>query len=289
MGNAGMRKLGFVSLIVLGVLFVLVIALYLSVDLIARSVIGSAGTSIMGVDTSVGSVDLGIFRKSTTISDLEVRNPPGFQHDHLLAVDEIYIEARVGTVLSSSIDIPVVTLTGFDFDVEEANGKMNVTEVVNNITSQISSGDEDDEGSISLNIQRLEILDINIRAQGKIVNMTGGSLQAKLPSIVLKNVGTKSDDDELVGHLVGIVMDIVIKHIAANPIKGLSNLAISQISGSIRKIPGLQEIGLGAPIADAVESVGRGANNALSGVGNALGQIGNVVGGGNRNTNRQAP
>ncbi len=276
-------------MIVLAVLLVLVIALYLSVDLIAKSMISSAGSKIMGVDTSVTSIDLGIFRRSTTINDLEVSNPPGYQHDHLLAVDEIYIEGRVGTFLSSSIDIPVLTLTGFDFDVEEANGKMNVTEVVEHITSQLSSTDDDDEDSISLNIQRLEIRDINIRAQGRIVNITGGSLQAKLPELVLQNVGTESDEDELVGHLVGIVMDIVIKHIAANPIKGLSNLAISQISGSIRNIPGLKQIGLGAPIADAVEAVGRGATNAISGVGNAIGQIGNAVGGGRRNTNRQAP
>ena len=79
-----MRKFGKISAIVACSLLALIIILYLSVDLIARYALHRAGTDLMGVETTASSVDLGIIRNSTTITDLTIDNPEGFIQPRLL-------------------------------------------------------------------------------------------------------------------------------------------------------------------------------------------------------------
>ena len=279
-----MRKFGFVAAIIVGVLIVAVIVIYFSVDAIARYALRKEGTSLMGVSTTASAVDLGIFRRSTTITDLVIDNPPGFNKPHLLQVDEMYIEGRLGTFTSSDIEIPLVQLKGFTFDLEQIKNRVNVEEVVGHITKEVGS-DDNSGGDVKLNIARLEITDIQLTAEGRIVNLTGGKLDVNMSRIELADVGTETDPDKLLGHVVGILMKVVLDHIAENPIKGLSNLALGQISNSISEIPGLKQVGLGRPIGDAVQAVGKGAAGAVSGIGDAIQGIGHTLRG-NRNASK---
>ena len=264
-----MRKFGKISAIVACSLLALIIILYLSVDLIARYALHRAGTDLMGVETTASSVDLGIIRNSTTITDLTIDNPDGFRQPRLLEVKNMYIEGRLGTFVSSNIQIPLVSLDGFTIDLEQIGDRINVSEVVSNISKEVDEPD-DSGGDITLNIARLEIKDITLTAEGKIVSIAGGKLDATLPKIELADVGTESDPDKLLAHVIGIMVKIVLNHIASNPIKGLSNAALGQIGNAIESIPGLKQVGLGKPIADAVRGVGEGAAGAINGIGDVI-------------------
>ncbi len=264
-----MRKFGKISAIVACSLLALIIILYLSVDLIARYALHRAGTDLMGVETTASSVDLGIIRNSTTITDLTIDNPEGFRQPRLLEVKNMYIEGRLGTFVSSNIQIPLVSLDGFTIDLEQIGDRINVSEVVSNISKEVDEPD-DSGGDITLNIARLEIKDITLTAEGKIVSIAGGKLDATLPKIELADVGTESDPDKLLAHVIGIMVKIVLNHIASNPIKGLSNAAGGQIGNAIESIPGLKQVGLGKPIADAVRGVGEGAAGAINGIGDVI-------------------
>lgn len=264
-----MRKFGKISAIVACSLLALIIILYLSVDLIARYALHRAGTDLMGVETTASSVDLGIIRNSTTITDLTIDNPEGFRQPRLLEVKNMYIEGRLGTFVSSNIQIPLVSLDGFTIDLEQIGDRINVSEVVSNISKEVDEPD-DSGGDITLNIARLEIKDITLTAEGKIVSIAGGKLDATLPKIELADVGTESDPDKLLAHVIGIMVKIVLNHIASNPIKGLSNAALGQIGNAIESIPGLKQVGLGKPIADAVRGVGEGAASAINGIGDVI-------------------
>jgi|GEM_PF-1440405 len=264
-----MRKFGKISAIVACSLLALIIILYLSVDLIARYALHRAGTDLMGVETTASSVDLGIIRNSTTITDLTIDNPEGFRQPRLLEVKNMYIEGRLGTFVSSNIQIPLVSLDGFTIDLEQIGDRINVSEVVSNISKEVDEPD-DSGGDITLNIARLEIKDITLTAEGKIVSIAGGKLDATLPKIELADVGTESDPDKLLAHVIGIMVKIVLNHIASNPIKGLSNAALGQIGNAIESIPGLKQVGLGKPIADAVRGVGEGAAGAINGIGDVI-------------------
>ena len=136
-----MRKFGIIISIIAGVLLLLVIVLYLSVDSIARYAIRTEGSSL-GSRDSAESVDLGIFRDSTTITGLSIANPSGFKEEYLLQVDEFYIGSSLGNFLSSSIEIPLVQLKKMHFDLEQIDDRMNVTEVVDNVAKDVSSQDD---------------------------------------------------------------------------------------------------------------------------------------------------
>jgi hypothetical protein len=242
----------------------------------------------MGVDTSVESVDIGIFRDSTTINGLIIANPSGFKEPYLIRVDEFYIGSNLTNFFSSDIEIPLVQLKKMNFDLEQIDDRINVNVVVDHIAKDVSSQDDaDSSGSVTLNIKRLEIDDITLTAEGKIVNIAGGSLTAHIPKIALADLGTESDSDQIVGQLVGVMMKILVQHLANNPIKGLSGLAVSQMTASVEAIPGLKEIGLGKPISEAIKGIGTGASNAIGGIGSAIDGINNVISGSNGDKNEK--
>ena len=118
-----MRKLGLIGGITVGVLIVLVIVLYFTLDMIAKYAISSAGSTFLGVPTTASSVDIGVLRRSSSVGNLKIENPPGFKQPYVMQVDDLYVEGRLGTFLSSDIEIPLVRLQGFTFDLEQINAR----------------------------------------------------------------------------------------------------------------------------------------------------------------------
>ncbi|MCP4908160.1 MAG: hypothetical protein GY910_24575, partial [bacterium] len=74
-----MKKFLFRGLLVLvGLVIVLVIVLYFTINTIAAREIESAATDALGVETTVGAVRISLFEGRTEILDLDIANPTGY-------------------------------------------------------------------------------------------------------------------------------------------------------------------------------------------------------------------
>ena len=192
------------------------------VDVIARSVIDSEVSEILGVEAHFGGVDLGVLTSSSTFTGITIKNPPGFDKDFLLTIDRAEIDCGLGTLMSDDIDISRVVLDGLTFDLEEVDKKINIEEVIKNIQAYVAEQPQTDTPT-ELEIRTLEVKDLVLTAHGDIVTIAGGSFE---------NIGTKSDTHRMASQFVNILTHAILSHAFKHPIDGLSGVTMT----SLRKI-----------------------------------------------------
>jgi peptide/nickel transport system substrate-binding protein len=84
-----------VLIAVAALVVVLVVGGMLMIDVIARKGIEVAGTAVLGVDTSVRSVRIGLISDTSSIKDLTVANPKGYTDPHFMDLGNASLTARV--------------------------------------------------------------------------------------------------------------------------------------------------------------------------------------------------
>ncbi|HCA39245.1 MAG TPA: hypothetical protein DEO92_06165 [Phycisphaerales bacterium] len=274
-----------IALIVVLVVIVAVIGVYVGIDMIARNVVDSQGTAIFGVPTNVSSVRLAVFSNGSKIQDLTIANPSGFKEPNFIKVDDARIEANLGTLLSSDIQIPLVHVTGLTVDLEQIDDRMNASIIVKNVSDNTSTPDDTDD-PMKVNVQRLVIENIHLTASGSIVNIAGGHLDTKIPRLELSNLGTETDGDQLSHHLVSILLGVLMKHIAENPIQGLSGVAVGSVVTAIENIPLVGQTGAAKSVGGLLKGVTGGLNKGVGGIGKG---IEDLLGGGDKKKEGDEP
>lgn len=269
----------FKRIAIIGILVVLVVVIgaYFAIDQIARSIVGSQGTSVLGVPTSVSSVRLAVFSAESGFSDLTIANPEGFQKPNFIEIEKAEFSASIGTLLSSNIDIPLVHIKGLTVDLEQIAGKpTNVSEIIKNINANTKKPDDVDD-PMKFNIKKLIIEDIRLTASGSIVNIAGGKVDTKIPRIELNNLGTETDGDQLSQQLISMMLGVLMKHIAENPIQGLSGAAVGSMVTAIESIPILGSSQAGRTLGQLLMGANHEINSGVQGIGAKLDGIGNGI------------
>ena len=228
------------TIIVLGLGILFVIGLRL-VDVIAKSIINGQVTEILGVESRVGGVSLGVLTSNSSFTDITIKNPPGFEYDYILTVKQATMDCGIGTLLSSDIDISNMLLEGLTFDLEEIDKKVNLEVLIKHVNEYVKSLPPS-TGETNLVIHELKVKDVRLRAQGKIVTLAGGKIDQKIPDFSVKNVGTKSGASALTSRLISILTHVIIHQVFNHPIDGLSNVTIGGINTLLNKIPLLNEL-----------------------------------------------
>ena len=262
---------------VVGLILLVAIA-YIAIDAIARQVIDTEGTNVLGVPTEVSSVSMAVFGSETSFSGLTIANPPHFKRDNFIEVGEAAIAANLGTLISSDIEIPNVHIKGLTVDLEQIDDRMNASEIVKNVERNTATPDDKQE-PVNFNVKVLIIEDIHLTASGSIVNIAGGHLDTKIPRLELHNLGTKTDADQLSHQLVSIMLGVLMKHIAENPIQGLSGAAVGSVASALESIPLLDHTGVGRTLGDALKGVNKGLGKGIQDVGKGLQNLGDGLGG----------
>jgi len=266
-----------IAMIAVVVIIVLSIGVYFAIDLIARNLVDTQGTAVLGVQTSVSSVGLGVFSSETSFSELTIANPEGFEKPNFIEIREASLGAGLGTLVSSDIEIPLVTITGLTVDLEQIDGRMNASIIVKNVDTNTATPDDKDD-PMSFNIKKLVITDIHLTASGSIVNIAGGKLDTKIPRLELTNLGTKTDGDQLSHQLISMMLGVLMKHIAENPIQGLSGVAVGTVLTAIENIPVLGSSGPAGKISDVLKGAGSGLTEGVKDLGKGLNGVGERLG-----------
>ncbi|MDP7070146.1 MAG: hypothetical protein QF561_02225 [Phycisphaerales bacterium] len=254
------------------VVILLVVIAYVAIDAIARTVVDREGTAVLGVPTSVSSVHMAVFTPGSGLKNLTIANPSGFKKPNFIEVSEARIEANLGTLLSSDIEIPLVHITGLTIDLEQIDDRMNASVIVKNVDQNTATPD-DKSDPVDFNIQTLIIEDIHLTASGSIVNLAGGHLDTKIPRLELHKLGTKTDGDQLAHQLVSMMLGVLMQHIAENPIQGLSGAAVGSVAAALENIPILDQTGVGRKLGSVLTGANREINEGLKGIGGGLEQL----------------
>lgn len=262
-----------VKKIVIGIAIVVmasVVMAVLFIDAVAARVVSTAGTRVLGVDTTVRSVHLGLLSGSSKLDGLVVAQPAGYSGDPMLSVDRVEVRAGLGELIGDDIVIDQVAISGVAVDLSEVNGRINLQVVADNISSAQSAAPATSTASTpsksSVTVRELRITGIRVKARLENALTSGKVLDATIPDIVVTDIGTKTTVDEVAARISAKLMDQLIVAIAKAQIEGLPSSISSGLQSAASQLGGVLEQS-GSSIGQGLEKVGDAFKSIFDGSG----------------------
>lgn len=272
-GGSRASKSSMVKKIVIGIALVVmasVVMAVLFIDAVAARVVSTAGTRVLGVDTTVRSVHLGLLSGSSKLDGLVVAQPAGYSGDPMLSVDRVEVRAGLGELIGDDIVIDQVAISGVAVDLSEVNGRINLQVVADNISSAQSAAPATSSASTpsksSVTVRELRITGIRVKARLENALASGKMLDATIPDIVVTDIGTKTTVDEVAARISAKLMDQLIVAIAKAQIEGLPSSFSSGLQSAASQLGGVLEQS-GSAIGQGLEKVGDAFKSIFDGSG----------------------
>ena len=164
------------SFSILAIIVILILVVMFFINSIAKSAITSAGSSTLGVDTSLDSISIGLFSGHSTIDGLAVANPEGFDGD-FLDLSEGVLDVNLSTLLGDVIEVQQIALDGLQVEFIQRLGGSNVSKILGNVKKSSDSTTEEaakdkasSESSRKFVIDVLKVTDVKVTVAVEITN-----------------------------------------------------------------------------------------------------------------------
>jgi hypothetical protein len=258
---------GFAVILVL--LVVIVIAVGLFADSALRVAVETAGTKALNVGVSVGGVDLSILRGELDFKDIKINNPPGYQHEKLLELNQVDIAVDTGSLLSDVVNIKNIKLDGAKvvFEQRGISGN-NLQDIIKQLPAKQEQSSE--SPGKKLHIDTLEIT--NTQVSVKLLPVPGkiDTVPLKLDTIRMTDLGSDNDLDTvtltrkvllaIAGGIAQQGTDILPKEMIGSLVSELAN--VGALPGAL--------LDTGTKILDAGTDIGKGATDASKDLGTGV-------------------
>jgi hypothetical protein len=295
-----LKKLVKLAILLVVIVLIGAVVAFVYVDSIAKAAIEKGGTYALGVNTTLGSADIGVFSGDFAMNSLKVANPEGFKSDSFLSLGDGSVKVSLGSLREEVIELPRLSLDALTVNLEKKDGQANYDVILANLKRFESADDggapTEEAGGKKFVIREVVISNVVINAE---VLPLGGELSTvKVPidEITMKNVGESGVKGS--GLTLGELTALIVKTVFAAAIEngagilpadlmngltdqlknldGLGNVAVS-IGGEALQNVGSMFGNVGGALEDVGGEVGETINEGLKGVGEGLG---NLLGGG---------
>jgi hypothetical protein len=266
----GLRILAWIA----GVLLLGVVLAFVFIDAIAKAGIEKGATYALGVETSLGSADVGVFSGTFEMSGLLIDNPAGFEDSpHFLKLDNGKVDVSLGSLQQDVVQVPLFAIDGVDVQLISSGGKSNYGVILDNL-SRFESKEEapkeeapPEEGGKKFVIREIVIRNVHVHAD---LLPIGGKLtrvHVPIDEIRLQDVGTGSDQGVSIADLSGILVKAILKA-AVEKGGDLPKEIAGELNKGLKALKGLGE--------DAVEGVGKAGKAVIDEAGKAIKGIGDL-------------
>jgi hypothetical protein len=253
-----------ISIVVLCVIILTLVlygVLYSMGEYLLKAGIESAGTKALGVVVEVGDVQLSIRKGIIGITNLVVKNPPGYTNKELLILGQGVISADVRTLLSDVVHIRELKLDDVNLTIEQKMLSNNLQDVIGSLKSGKGEGRE--PSGRKLRIDTLEISGVRIKV--KLLPVPGGAdtVTLNLAPIRMKNLG--SDNRLDTGMLAGKIMLAVAEGVAEQGVGVLPAQMVNTMKSTLGKTIGASKAAAekGKEILDVGKDLGSEAIKGL--------------------------
>ncbi len=268
---------------------VLVAAALLGIDRIARVGVETAGTYALGVQTTLGSMDVGLLSGRVGMSALDVANPEGFTSPHFLRMDDGRVAVTLGSLMSDRVEVPELTLSGIDMSLERKQGRSNYQTILDGLKKFESAEAAPkpaakQESGKKFVIAQAVISDVTVTVD--MLGIGGGStsMPVKIERIELKDIGS----DSAGGVQLAELSAILTKAILAAVVSKAGGVLPAEITGELSAgLDGLRSLGgsavtvvgnVTATVGGEVKQLGTAGKDLLEGVGTTGSEAGRKVG-----------
>lgn len=256
---------GFIALFVFGAS---------QLDNIVKAAIQRGGTYATQTNTTVESVDLGLFDGTFAMNGFQIDNPAGFTSPHFFKLADTDVQIDIQSINTPVIHVPTVAFNNIDIVLDKGNDPSNYNTILNSL-KRFESSDSDsapeNAGGKKVAIDSLTLNNIDIR----VANMPGvslltGDIAIQIPSIELKDIGK---DEPMTA---AEITNLVIKTVLTAAVEAGGGIFPADILGDLGNglagLTSLSDMGITA-IGDAGEIVGEQIGNVLNNAGAAVEDI----------------
>lgn len=192
---------GIVVLVVLGVVYI---------DHLAKVGIERGSTWALGVDTTLDEAGIGIVTGQSELSGPMVANPAGYQGDHFLRLGDGSVRVALGSLTGSTVEIPSITLTGIDLNLEQTLGGANYRVIMDNLGRFESAPAEEKSSGKKFVIREIVLKDVKVHVSAASSIGPGIRATVPIPQVRLTDVGSDSDGGVIMAQLVGELLKAII-------------------------------------------------------------------------------
>lgn len=230
------------------VLFVVLVATVgaLLIDRFARTGVEVGATYALGVRTTLDGLDVGLLSGRVSLSDLEVRNPSGFDSPHFLTLGTGRLALGIASLLGDKPVISEFTLSGIDLNLERKGTNANYKHILDAL-KKFDSGDEQpadrnpETPRKKFVVDRVTVSDINVHVSLLPIGGRATLVPIRIERIELTNVGADSGGLEL-ARLSAVISKAILDSVVAQA----GHLLPPDIAGELRQgLGALGHLGVG--------------------------------------------
>jgi hypothetical protein len=268
------------------VLIVAVVAVALYIDVIARNAVERGATSALGVETTLGSANVGIRTGEFSMRELRVANPQGYDTEHFLTLDDGLVAVAFRSLMEETVELPHLTLAGIDLNLEKKAGKANYDVILENLKDE-ESAPADADGKKFI-IRQVTVSDITVHTALLPIGGDLSKLDLEIDEITLSDVGSETEGGVVLSELSGVLIKAIFMAIVqkggdlipadilnglTDGLSGLASLGELGVDFSVGAVEQLGEFGedITKGLGDIGEGAGKGLEDAARGIGNLLG------------------
>ena len=255
-----MKALKIIGIIIV-VLIIAVFAIILNLGKIVKTGINTVVPQVTKCEAHVDDVNFNVFGGKFEIKNLVIKNPEGYKTDHAFALGHIFVNVKMGSLMSDVIEIDQVLIDAPEITYEVGLGNSNLNTILDNVNSSLPSSDEEKkeekeekkEGGKKVVVNLVKVTNGKIGVSAKIA----GGMEAPivLPDIEIKDLGKKEGGISMV-QAAAVTLKTTL----------LSIFDVLKSSGKLL-LDGAKAIGEG--IVDGVKSLGDGAKDSIKSLGDS--------------------
>jgi len=175
------------------------IYLFLNLGSIAKNLTEEYATRTLGVDVSIGRMDVSLQNRTIDVSNVKIDNPDGYKAPHAVTVKSIHIQA--GSLGSKLLEFQEVSVAGTDVYLEIKPNATNLTDIRKNLNENVGASPSDGEKAVKVILDKL-LLNGTIHPD---ITFLDKKLEPfVMPSIQLSGIG-RGENGVLVGNAISQV------------------------------------------------------------------------------------
>ncbi len=200
------KILRIVLLAIVALIVCIVVLIHFFGNSLLKTGIETAASKTLSVTVTIDDMDFSILGGKVSFQGLVIDNPPGYNHDKLLEVDDARIAVSTGSLLKDTINIKEIMLDGVNVVLEQKGvTSNNLQDIIKAIPkSEEEPEDETKKTAKKLHIDKLELTNITVKAKLLPVPGKADTVTLKLDPIVMTDLG--SDDKLDVATLTGKIL-----------------------------------------------------------------------------------
>jgi len=260
------------AIVVLPVIIILAVALF-GGNMIKAGVEIGASTAL-DVPVTLDEASLSLFAGKLELEDLQVNNPPGFDHEKLLTMGLVHVNVALTSLTSDTVEIQDVILDEVTLVIEQKGLKTNLQTILDSLPEAEPEQEpaepvkDEEKPAKKLKIANLEIKNVHVKVNLLPIPGRLDEVTFNLSPIVMTDLG--SDDKMTIAKLTAKILMAIAKGVA----KQGTDLLPSEIIGPLQDIS-TETIEKGLEILKEATDIGaNGIENGAEGIKKGVEEVG---------------